>query len=160
MWFELYLFLLFLVHEVVAVRTTSFPPASAAIIGAAAVGAAAVLLTWHTCRHEGCGRSFQHAMHLGCHYQRSGHGSSAPVERTVRGRRSYSFRRKRDILIELDNLAETQDIEFAAQLLSRRTGVHPSLLSKWQKKKVEMAASRRQTRADEEEMMAVVHQWP
>ena len=126
MWFNFFLFLLFLVHEVVAVRTTARPASS---VAAAFAVAAAVLLKWHTCRHDGCDRTFQHAAHLRCHYQRSGHGPSEPVEKPIRPRNSYSFRRKRDILIELDNLAVTQDIEFAAQLLSRRTGVHEYLFS-------------------------------
>ena len=146
MWFNFFLFLLFLVHEVVAVSTTASPASSvpaALVVAGAGVGA---LLKWHTCRHDGCDRAFQHAAHLRCHYQRSGHGPSAPVEKPIRRRGSYSFRRKRDILIELDNLALTQDTQFAAQLLSRRTGVHESLLSKWQNNKVEIF-TRARTRA-------------
>ena len=79
-----------------------------------------------------CSRQFGSARVLGRHYQCSGHGPTPPKISTPRKRVSYTFKRKRDTLIELDSLSAGDGrVDFPALVLSRRTGISTSLLCKW-----------------------------
>ena len=69
-----------------------------------------------------CTRTFSRPSLLSRHYNCSGHGPNQPVEKKIRPRHRYTFRRKRAILLELDAL-RASGIPFAQQVLSRRTGV-------------------------------------
>jgi hypothetical protein len=94
------------------------------------------------CGFSTCPRVFQQACHLRRHYQCSGHGQTKPTTPRKRKRCNYSYRRKRDIILELDALRAT-GVECPAQLLSHRTGIHESLLSKWVKARHEVFARAR-----------------
>ena len=93
---------------------------------AAAVVAVLDAVRSYPCRRNGCSRVYYRACDLRRHYQWSGHGPARPVEKGVDGRSSYTFRRKRDLIRELDDLAGPGADDFAAKTLSRRTGVHDS----------------------------------
>ena len=77
-----------------------------------------------------CGRGFRTRLHLGRHYQCSGHGPAPPVVRRIRRRHSYSYRRKRDLLLELDNIG-TGQFEGGSKLLSLRTGISINTIDHW-----------------------------
>ena len=84
-----------------------------------------------------CTRTFSRPSLLSRHYNCSGHGPNQPVEKKIRPRHRYTFRRKRAILLELDAL-RASGIPFAQQVLSRRTGVSEGSISKWEKKRDEI----------------------
>ena len=107
---------------------------------AAAVVAVLDAVRSYPCRRNGCSRVYYRACDLRRHYQWSGHGPARPVEKGVDGRSSYTFRRKRDLIRELDDLAGPGADDFAAKTLSRRTGVHDSLISKWAKGRAKIFA--------------------
>ena len=75
-----------------------------------------------------CGRDFHTRLHLGRHYQCSGHGPVPPIVRTIKRRHSYSYRRKRDLLLELDNMGAG---ESNVKLLSLRTGICKTTIHHW-----------------------------
>jgi hypothetical protein len=96
------------------------------------------------CRYTACSRVVQQACHLSRHYQCSGHGVSQPVGARLKKRNNYSYRRKRDTIMELDAL-KAAGCEFPTKTLSHRTGIHASVLSKWAKARFEVF-SRARTR--------------
>jgi len=87
------------------------------------------------CRHAGCHRVFAYAGSLALHHKASGHGPSQVLgeQQTIEARKSFTFRKKRDLIREFDSLVDAGDVDFALKVLSRRSGVHTSLLSKWVK---------------------------
>jgi hypothetical protein len=89
------------------------------------------------CQHATCQRVFQQACHLRRHYQCSGHGPSKPVGPKKKKRCNYSYRRKRDMILELDALKVAGE-QFPTMILSHRTGIHESLLSKWNNARCEV----------------------
>ena len=64
-----------------------------------------------------CNRVFRTKLHLGRHYQCSGHGPVRSAIIEAKQRHSCSFRRKRDLLLELDGL------DGDVSLLATRTGI-------------------------------------
>ena len=74
-----------------------------------------------------CQQVFRSKLHLGRHYQCSGHGPVAPVVKEVKHRHSYSFRRKRDLLFELDGLAG--DVKLLST--ESRTGISQKTIYAW-----------------------------
>jgi hypothetical protein len=81
-----------------------------------------------------CGRPFRSRLHLGRHYQCSGHGPAPPIERTIKRRHSYSYRRKRDLLLELDNIG-AGEYGHCVKLLSARTGISSKNIHRWNSKR-------------------------
>jgi hypothetical protein len=69
-------------------------------------GSAAVLLgvDGFLCPVDACKRWFSNSAGFARHNQSSGHGTAPVAVRGVRIRYSYSFRRKRDLILELDGL--------------------------------------------------------
>jgi hypothetical protein len=126
-------FLLLMLFVVCSLGARISPGVQAALLlGASVLGQGDGLL----CQFGTCQRWFSTASGLGRHYQVSGHGRSAPFKR--RGRRySYSFTRKRDLILELDGL-RSSGVGDPALDLSRRTGIHNSVLCKWNLNRAEI----------------------
>ena len=83
------------------------------------------------CQYPSCTRVFSSRRHLARHYQCSGHGPIPPVVKKRKKRCNYTFTRKRDLILELDDLEKRTDIVDPLQHLSDSTGVPVSNLSKW-----------------------------
>jgi hypothetical protein len=89
------------------------------------------------CQLGACKRWFAKSRGLGRHYQTSGHGGPSHPIRVRCRRHSYSFTRKRDLILELDGLRYA-GVTDPAKTLSRRTGIHDSDLCKWNKNRNEI----------------------
>ena len=81
-----------------------------------------------------CNVSFSTASGLGRHEQATGHGGRGlpplPITR-VHTRKRFTFRQKRDYLLSVRSVAETEcggDMHHARKLVSARTGVKPKRL--------------------------------
>jgi hypothetical protein len=106
------------------------------ILAAAAVcAAAAVSALTYRCRHAGCTRVFKSPCHLGRHQRAQAHGTQHPPVRKIRKRCSYTFRRKRDTLLELDALVASNLYDFPLSILADRLGINKSELSRWNQKR-------------------------
>jgi hypothetical protein len=103
-------------------------------------GSAAVLLgvDGFLCPVDACKRWFSNSAGFARHNQSSGHGTAPVAVRGVRRRYSYSFRRKRDLILELDGLEGTT--LFPLKVLSQRTGVAEGNLSKWRTNRTKIFA--------------------
>ena len=84
-----------------------------------------------------CSRTFRKVGHLSRHYQCSGHGPVGPVEVGVRRRCSYTFARKRDLLMELDSIIR-DGCQTPFRTLEKRTGIPMSNLFKWDQRRAEI----------------------
>ena len=85
------------------------------------------------CGHPNCKRLFAQDCHRVRHWRASGH---TPVDCTLptvemRPRRAYTFRRKRDTLLEIDGLKKEGATNAAVQI-AKITGISKSTLSEWE----------------------------
>ena len=86
-----------------------------------------------------CGRCFSSAAALGRHEQATGHGVESTTQpvirpRGIRKRHRYSFRRKRDVLVDLLQVTTARgNAKRARDEVSARTGISTSNLEKWMK---------------------------
>lgn len=85
------------------------------------------------CGHANCKRTFTQICHRVRHWRVTGH---TPVEYAlphvqIKTRKAYTFRRKRDTLLELDGLRK-EGVANAATQLAKCTGISKSTLSEWE----------------------------
>ena len=89
-----------------------------------------------------CGCCFEKGSGLARHFQATLHGPFHSRDPKKHGRKKYSFKRKRDALIELDKAVALRD-PAAQSNLANRLGISQSLISKWNTNRMfifEMAA--------------------
>ena len=84
------------------------------------------------CGYPNCKQVFERACHRARHWICAGH---APTQKPTAGavikrRKSYTFQRKRDLLLELDKLRD-EGVHNALSVLSERTGISTSTLEDW-----------------------------
>jgi hypothetical protein len=133
-------FAIYLLCEAVAMLPACVPnlpvqPPSGILAAASMFVAAAASALVYRCRHAGCSRVFKSPCHLGRHQRAQAHGSQHPPVAKKRRRCSYTFRRKRDTLLELDDLIASNLYDFPMSVLADRLGINKSELSRWNKQR-------------------------
>ena len=84
------------------------------------------------CGHPNCKRTFSRECERSRHWKCSDHGpEGVAVPEVIKKRRSYTFRRKRDALLEYDSM-RASGILNAGSKLAKILGISKSLLSEWE----------------------------
>jgi hypothetical protein len=119
-------------------------PQPAGLVATVSVLASVVVAAvTYSCRHAGCNRIFRSPCHLGRHHRAQAHGPQLPPYKNKRKRSSYTFRRKRDTLLELDALIATNLYDFPMTVLADRLNINKSELSRWNNKRNKIFAMAR-----------------
>jgi hypothetical protein len=119
-----------------------------AILALASPAAATVATPFKIFTCLQCCSTFTTNAGISRHYQATGHDGqfADPLPPRLEKRHRYSYRRKRDILMDLERVRNdtTHPHRYrAAKYIAVRTGISDTLISRWKKKEVEIFAKAR-----------------